>query len=619
MIDLAGQRVADGSFVGLLDEGLGEGSSLAYKGTLRAGLTTLIIDSLDETHVSSGEANFVAFLQGLARFLRTATGDSNIVLMARQESAEWVRFAFEAENVDIAEMRLDYFEEEQAHRYLDLKLDALYSKQERSAAHRQHRASFEAARDSILSRVAEAAGFSSLADAWTDESGRRLLGYSPVLEGIATYLHVPDFRELDTGRLSSDTEAFPEWGLLSSLMRELLQREHDKFLNNWLDNISRAMFTTDQLSRIYDPEEQCARLAAQAMGTPLPSEFEAEIPDSFIDNYRSAIDSQLANHPLLNTRDTFVNTTFRDYVAATALTQGVKGGQAAIARRLRGSFGLSSPGLAPFILSRLASGGEALSSELLDLVIASLTAREDSQHQYQFHISTSGQSGLFVVEETGTDLDEPAVVSVTLNATGTVALPTRVKCLDLATDGEVHIEGASLRIGPQVHFDALLVILKAPECTVDAHESVSIRAQAVSANWEQQLRLLGKELSIETADAEGWPQRYARGQTHTEEDSDVLEYYHALRRVLRFFRRTQHVEAGALAADREQLWQYVLRTDAKADAVVDALMTQGLLWQHGPEYRLSQEILERVGLSFEDMNRAVVTPQLLTLLRSIAA
>ncbi len=536
--------------------------------------------------------------------------------MARHESAEWVRFAFDTENVPIAELELDYFSRDQALAYLDLKLDALFRKNERTLAHRQHRESFQTSRDTVLSRLGEAAGYPTLDQAWTSANGRRLLGYSPVLEGLATYLHVPDFRNLDVGHLTTLTDTFPEWTLLSNLMLRLLEREHDKFLNNWLDDISRAMFTAEQLNNLYDVREQCSRLAVRSFKHSTTTDFDEQVPDSLVDSYRAAIESQLSNHPLLATNDQFVNSTFRDYVAAFVLVNGSHDEQRAVARVLRGGSDLPSPGLAPFMLSLLED--RALSTELLDLALASLGAREEARAQYSFSLRSLRSDGLLTIELDSSMGEAPAVMTVPTHSPGTVLLPARIKRLDLTTDDEVRIEGRSLRIGPDVQIDAMFVTLKGAECAIEAHRGLSIRGQIVTADWDQQVRISGQGLLIEAVESEGWVQRFSREPSLSEDRADVQEYYHALRRLLRFFRRTQHVAAGTLAADKEQIWRFVLRTDDKADAIMKTLTDDGYVRYHGPEYRLSQDFLASLALSFEDIGRAIVTPELSRFLHRVA-
>ncbi len=245
-------RVADGSFLGLLEEALGEDAGLQFRKDLRLGAASLVLDALDEVHVTSGETAFVAFLTGLCRYLRTSVADGNIVLLARAETSAWVKYVFEQENVGLHEYELSYFTRPQSDEYLDLKLDSLYERQHSPAVHRTHRQPFERAKNELLQRLACALGHQTIEEAWgtadglrlLGSDGLRLLGYSPVLEGIAAFLAVSDHRVLDVSATDVGS-AQQEWGLLASLNEQLLERERAKFLNNWLDVPKRAMFETE--------------------------------------------------------------------------------------------------------------------------------------------------------------------------------------------------------------------------------------------------------------------------------------------------------------------------------------------------------------------------------------
>jgi len=219
--NLGGRRIADGSFSGLLDEAIGERPALDYRDLLRQDSATYVIDSLDETQLKSGELSFIAFLQGLCRFARGSEGRGNVLLFARLDTAEWIISTFEGEGVPLRVLQLDYFSEVRSNRYLELKLDRLYRRERRSnAPHRRYTGYYVEARNAVYRRVASALGTSENQHYWDNPEVARFLGYSPVLESIAAYLCINDFRQLDLGALD-DVGAGrpgPEWRILQTLI-----------------------------------------------------------------------------------------------------------------------------------------------------------------------------------------------------------------------------------------------------------------------------------------------------------------------------------------------------------------------------------------------------------------
>lgn len=208
--NLGGRRIADGSFSGLLDEAIGERPALDYRDLLRQNSATYVIDSLDETQLKSGELSFTAFLQGICRFARGSEGCGNVLLFARLDTAEWIINTFKEEGVALRVLQLDYFSEVRSNQYLELKLDRLYRREGRSnLPHRLYAELYTGARDAVYRRVASTLGTSEDYHYWDNPDAARFLGYSPVLESIAAYLCVSDFRQLDLGELDDVGAGLP--------------------------------------------------------------------------------------------------------------------------------------------------------------------------------------------------------------------------------------------------------------------------------------------------------------------------------------------------------------------------------------------------------------------------
>ncbi len=181
--------------------------------------------------------------------------------------------------------------------------------------------------------------------------------------------------------------------------------------------------------------------------------------------------------------------------------------------------------------------------------------------RFSYEVEITQDEGRLVVDTNIDGAQQSRMVVAVDGAATALRLPDLVRDITVVTDREVEVRGRTLRLGPNVGIEAAMLSFTGDECHVDATGPVVLDAEFVLANWEQTLTLRGDGLQVFAEASEGWLQRYARPRPTIMQDDLQRDYYRSLRRLLRFFRRTQHVPAGYLAADREQLQVYILRTD----------------------------------------------------------
>lgn len=628
-VDLARLRVADGSFLGLLSEALGDDEALHYRKLLRAGGATLVLDSLDESQLASGETQFVAFLRGICRFLRTSRGIGNVVMFARVDTGTWISTTFAGEHVPLRQLEIDYFDRESAVDFLDKKLDILYRDAKMAPVHRQFRKPFQVARDEVFSRVAEGAG-APPGDVWTSREVRRFLGYSPVLESIAAYLRVPDFGRLNSREALSVGGETPEWRILRSLTESLLERERKRFREGWLDDLSRPMFDNDeQVRTLYSAEEQCARLLHLVLTRQTGLQLPEGLPNEIRGGYQDAVDTQLRNHPFLSSDTDFVSSIFRDYASALLLSLHAPGeSMAEVARDVlveaRREGGLATPALAAFVADMLAESGSAFASDRCDLLLASFLAQEDHTFSYRQRIELHEAAGILELARIPIGEDRPSrILHVALaEGKGGLRLPARCKDLAVDYDGDVTFasSGGSVKLGPDVHISAAAVIWGKESLHLDTTQgSVSIQSEFVASDYEQDIRQHGDAFVLIADEVEGPLRGYLSRALDRSDVVTLRDDFYALRRVLRFFRSTQHTAPGELAADPEQLSRYVLRTDARAMRLLQGLTRQGLVRSDGNGYYLDVRRLSSMEVSFPDIVAYHASPGVLALLRALSS
>lgn len=342
------------------------------------------------------------------------------------------------------------------------------------------------------------------------------------------------------------------------------------------------------------------------------------IPEALRASYEEAVDSQLRNHPFLSSSKSFVNPVFADFATATMVLDeraGARGRE--VESRARARQSQISSGLGPFVLALLGSRQEALRAGLVDLVVTSVSLRQDSHLRFSYEVEITQDEGRLVVDTNIDGAQQSRIVAAVDGAATALRLPDLVRDITVVTDREVEVRGRTLRLGPNVGIEAAMLSFTGDECHVDATGPVVLDAEFVLANWEQTLTLRGDGLQVFAEASEGWLQRYARPRPTIVQDDLQRDYYRSLRRLLRFFRRTQHVPAGYLAADREQLQVYILRTDEPAQRLLAALEESGDIVSSGREYRLNQRFLARMNMNFSDVESYTTTPQLWEYLKSV--
>lgn len=612
ILDLSQVRVADGSFLGLLEEAVGEERVNTLRADIKSGQQALLLDALDETNVASGDHSFAAFLVGLCRFLRTAKGAHNLILFSRSQAAEWIRLVFDEENVPLDELELSYFGETASLEFVDLKLDAAYDRRKKQHIHRVHREAFEYARSDIFEQLAKILGKPSASEAWQDEEGRRFIGYSPVLEGISEYLCVDDFRALETSSEKIATD-FSEWRFLVMLLEKLLGREQAKFLTSWLDQITRPMFSEPELGAVFAPTEQCVKLV---QGLELSGDVRlhnAIVPESLQTSYAEAVVSQIGDHPFSNEGKGFVSPIFRDFAVAVSIMRSDDDSVSRrIVRKLSESPAQGFPALGPFLLVLSALDETPVPLSAVQLVMSSLTQGNGQGRGYSFRMEVSEGSGYLLVE----DSQSGGTFAVAGNET--LHLPHILSDVHVSSDQDVVVRGTSLNLGPRLSLEAVLVELSARECVVNAYQDVRLVGDYVNANWEQSVHVRGQQLSIVASESDGWPQRYRVDPLVRGDDEDFWQRASALRRLIKFFRRSQHTPKGFLSADVEQLNVFVLRTDEWAHSVLQIMRAKGYVTEAGKELQFDQAFFTDAGMNYDDLMQFRVSEQLRSLLSSMA-
>ncbi|MEV0008447.1 hypothetical protein [Streptomyces sp. NPDC047973] len=318
ILDLSLLQVGDGTLEGALAKSFGIRKNAEFSESLMGSQATLIVDALDEAEVRSGQANFRAFVRGLADTASQVSGDrAAIVIFSRAESSRLLQEVFEERNLQYAHFEIRPFGKDQAQRYLERRVGEVYRSREKELLHIKHAGPFTEARN-VLFRVLASAIDTKAEDIWSESDVRDFLGYAPVLDVAAEYLAVDNFATLGSTIGVSQGTGFDQWGLVATVIDQLLLREQSKFVTQFtMVDVFQQHGNPSLYPILYSPEEQCARLLGYVENMGLHLELPVGLPAALRDGYEVAADTQLSNHPFLR-GDGWFNVIFRDYVTARA-------------------------------------------------------------------------------------------------------------------------------------------------------------------------------------------------------------------------------------------------------------------------------------------------------------
>ncbi|MFF8591861.1 hypothetical protein ACF061_10490 [Streptomyces sp. NPDC015220] len=333
ILDLSHLQVGDGTLDGMASRSLGIRKNAQFQEALVESRAALIVDALDEAEVRSGQANFRAFVRGVADTASQVTGDRpSLVILSRAESSRIIQETFDDRKLPFVHFEIRPFGKEQSERYLERKVTDVYQNQGKEPLHLKHVQPYGTARDGLFAVLASAIT-QNKADFWEEPDVQDFLGYAPVLDVAAEYLAVDNFANLGGSAIGSSDKGFGHWDLVANVINQLLLREQSKFVTQFqeVDEFKRYG-TAPLLSILYTPEEQCARLLDYVENMGLDLNLPASLPAGLRECYETAADTQLSNHPFLR-GDGWFNVIFRDYVTARAQSSASTSAEAA--KRIR--------------------------------------------------------------------------------------------------------------------------------------------------------------------------------------------------------------------------------------------------------------------------------------------
>ncbi|MFC5908449.1 hypothetical protein [Streptacidiphilus monticola] len=627
VLDLSTLQVGDATLEGSLSKALGAGNFARYLDRMVHGAATLIVDALDEAEVRSGQANFRAFIRGVADTASAFTGKPAVVILSRAESSQALVETLEERRIPFAQFEILPFNREQAEHYLDGRISDIYSASGREMIHKKHREPFTKARDALFKIMASALSATD-GEIWEVPAVRDFLGYAPVLDVAAEFLAVDNFATVSRDFSSKAADrGLVHWDMVSQVIDHLLVREQEKFVAQFSKTPEFIALDDPRLAAaLYTPEEQCARLLDYVENMRIPMDLPGHLPAKVREPYETAVSAQLANHPFLRGSGWF-NVIFRDYVTARAISSASTSADTgqAIRRRLLSAEWKHSPmfGYFTFTLSRAVSEDVAqCHSELLGALYESFKSMCDSRDTLRIIVGKSGNRliatfAVLTEIDTGSADSGKFLVSmgplgfVTHEGTIGISFPRELSHADIYEVPEVTLggDGGSFKLGPQVYISCGELLVLAKEVHVHGEASKypvllnlgSLTSEHVNLKAEpEQLIVVCDELFYP------WSQHQKRVNLD-ELRSNSREAYWLYVELRRIVLRFKDAKAGEVALYQPFLDNLVIGENRRARIALDFLQDIGCVTLRNSMYLLNLAEYAKLGISRTQLRNLEMT------------
>ena len=624
--DLSGFQVGHGTFDGTLATTFGYGALGDIVTGLQNGTHLILVDALDEAQLRAGTHNFEAFIQELCDRYVDPRPNPTLVLLARAETADEIQYLwFEGKSVPYARWCIDFFDEELAREFIDRQLDV------RSATpHRQYRGPFIEAVGELFGFVYRALGVGP-ADAWDNENVRSFLGYAPVLQGISEYLDtgnyqnlIAEIRETKIGPAQT-TESAP-WHFLTKIVSSLLRREQDKVINAVRPQLQPKADALgwDSWDDLFGPEEQCRRVLIKSYSLPAPDRLPRDLPSGVRDAYEESLSTAMVQHPFRGERRGFANVVFEEYVYAWHLSSSNDDLRKQVLQNIARVDYLPTPLLARFLLSLSASeDGAEVAADVIGPLYESLLSQASKEGEVAVRLVTQPDGAIYGAVSRADEAGELRFTARPSQAGIHFWRRLSHAVVDVRCDVAFGIRDETFTVGPDVDLECTTVRWLVPTVKVVTKPGCDVMIIAkrsderIGASTE--LRLHGGGSLRVHWEGMTYPWVNYRldlpGERYAE--SDVLEIYTHLSRILRWFQGT--TADPRLSAPKRLVDNIVVGSTAKANRLRDHLIGCGLIVEEGRAYRLDGEVMAEQGLNWPDLRCCNLTPQIRSFLSDCLA
>lgn len=586
LVDSARIQVGDHGMTGLLRKAFGKSAKVFSM--IEDGKVGFVIDALDEALIRSNVDNLFGFIEDIVSLSTDQPRSSvNTVLVAREDVADLLLLKLDDMGESCQVIRLDFFDHEGALQMLGMArsggpLDA---------------PSRDLAEDRMCSISSALLGeqVTNLPAIWSQVEG--FLGYAPVLGILAESLDVDNpYRELMSG------QAFSSGQILIELIRTLLEREHEKFVDAKASELLARSPVGEifEAKNLYTPAEQIRRLYANVSGVHF-QRSQSPVSDTIWPLYDEAATQWFLDHPF-SVREGVAGQVFRDFV----LAETSKDSTVAI----RNDVGVVAPGrfFATFMYELCAGRApEWLVPWLID-------STNDVALERGWIFSQRGDVAILrLPDPLASGVLEFAIEDLSglleLGLSGVVGGGTVI------TDQGVRLTGSpNLLVTSGLYVFAEYIYLAAGGVQVTPPGTVLFARVDADAAGVTSLNQVGQAW-IETLGFDQWPlfhgYRSSLGQEQIGTAYRAAEGFADLRSLLRGFRKSVHDRRPTLSGAR---MQQIVGHNSRRDLYLSQLLDWRVIDSEGSAYYVRQEALSERGISFDSLCRGNLDDGILKLL-----
>jgi hypothetical protein len=451
LLNLATTPVSTHSLVGILQadfEGDGNALDAFHKAQL-----PVVIDSLDEGRLLTGEKGFEQFLLTTAELLlrdRSVTTRPKLIFFGRSGSSAFAALALSyfGEHF-VNEFEIDFFDEQHARLAIEGYADS-YS------AHKPKLRDVEPAQRVINAyfHAIERALSLSPQTLWRDAVGRAFAGYAPVLATLGEALaRETNYQVLENRLRQTSSPQGDAWGVLSEVVNEMLAREGAQLRGKFPATAQASLS-----ERVYDATEQLSFLARWLARMPIRGTGLRPLAGDLAETYYSLVEQKLPEHPFVEAeRQSPRNAVFAAAILAHAIATGL-----ALSPDANDFFeeAARQPFLWRFFENSMREG-MLIDGEFLGYLLASL---------WSDPLSTAASVRLDGDADEGAVVTTEGAVSKSFQVTAPVVLYNLARELEGRIQGELRLRGASAHRGRSVFSLTGRNVLRANKLVIDSDE-----------------------------------------------------------------------------------------------------------------------------------------------------
>lgn len=606
--DLSQYPIASHSFSGMLVEALGPQDFSNFTTGLLNGDSVLVLDALDEAEMISGRTAIETLLEDLRDRISTSSCP-NVILCARTETAHFIRNFYNQDKhkLEISQYEISFFEDTAAIDFVKKKISENRTK---NGDKRQVTTATEACIKSLFDEIKR------LLD-HDDEAIRSFIGYAPVLEALAVYC---DEENNTMQLLQKIQKASCSAEIFQKIMEHILVREKGKVVNGFKERCSREYPEFDGWNCVYSEEEQLIRIINYILFEEIY--FDAfsndTLPRELASGYRECVISFLKDHPFLHMfsrgnepRIDFTGPAFRDYVLARLMTelrtcddcddyaQNYFGEHSEHARfpsqlyfDLYEYYSNHSMCMSHFKFLydafKAKERAQFMSSVTIEqadeetVVVFRQEAATKKQHMHEVILNVIDQdSPLEVVQLNNCYIDVDTEVVLGAAKKDVIISNSTIKCKKL------HIHSESIMLSA----DSAEGILLSTKEGIDASKCSSAKFDIRVEN--------GASIHISSPDINSWYKlkKYAY-ELDDETDIDVTKFEHAVRAILKYFRKDRKDAPGK---HHEYIDFVVVGNSPLKRDILEFLISKGIIFQDSKDmkqYKLNSQVLESFGVNW---------------------